>query len=337
MAKGNPFLGLARGSAGDFTYYRMNGEQVFRVRNRHPANPQSDLQLLQRVVMLTAQRAYSMLSPLCDHSFQGKKQGTESQSRFTVLNTAMMRDDLADAIESIVIGRDDGWQTSANYSSKDQLLPQYKGFIISEGTIAPLAVEFEGGKSSVPVGSLAVSTSTTYAQLIDALGVRAGDQLTFVQMTIDDDGTDGYFNGMKYARVILMPDDQDLTHEIFTDGPNDLLTIGSTHANPANQGTIYFSPVSMSGFTRLAFTFRNAALPEISGDSETPAAAAVIVSRKTGDVWLRSTSHLVLRPTTQATGNLEWDHETDYLGDAMDSLRTIESGSALYLNQADNG
>jgi len=338
MAKGNPFLGLARGSAGDFTYYRQNGEQVFRVRNRHPANPQTDLQLLQRVVMLTAQRAYSMLSPICDHSFQGRRKGTYSQARFTELNTAMMRNRLAEAIEAITIGSDVAWQTEANYSGKDSMLPEYMPFVVSEGTIAPLTVNWVSGRCVIPVGSLAVTPQTTYADLIGALGLNPGDQLTFIQMTIDDTDTVGTFNGIKIARVILSPYDGDFSVPIFDESAGGILMIESDQANLANEGVVYFDAVSLEGSNRgLVFSFRDANAAEPNSVADAPAAAAVIVSRQTGDVWQRSTQSLVLRPFTVGTGNLTWDHETDYIGDAMESYKIKQSGSTLYLNQADSG
>lgn len=338
MAKGNPFLGLARGSAGDFTYYRQNGEQVFRVRNRHPANPQTDLQLLQRVVMLTAQRAYSMLSPICDHSFQGRRKGTYSQARFTELNTAMMRSRLANAIEAIVIGSDYAWQTEANYSSKDSMLPEYMPFVISEGTIAPMALNWVTGRSVIPVGETAISSASTYAQVVAALGVQPGDQLTFIQMTIDDTDTVGQFNGIKIARVILAPNDGDMTHAMFTvDAEDGMLVVDPTNANPANNGVVYFRPHLVDEDNGLQFTFVNSSAGEPGDVADAPAAAAVIVSRQSGDVWQRSTQSLVLRPFTVGEGNLNWDHETDYIGDAMESYKIKQAGSTLYLNQAESG
>lgn len=337
MAKGNPFLGMARGSAGDFTYYRQGGEQVFRARNRHPSNPQTDLQLLQRVVMLTSQRAYSMLQGICDHSFQGRKAGTPNQSRFTELNNAMMRNRLANAIEAITVGSDEVWQTEANYSSKSSILPEYMPYIISEGTLAPLPVEWQEGKCVISVGQHEISATSTYQQLVDALGVQAGDQLTFVQLSIDDTDTVGQFNGFTVARLILMPADGDMSHNIFTtDAQTSMLTVDTTNANPANDGSVYFKALEDDGDYNLRFSFVNSSSNEVSSSPLSPAATAVIVSRQSGDVWQRSTQSLVLRPFTVGSGNLEWDHETDYIGDAMESFKKKQAGSTLYLNQAED-
>lgn len=336
MAKGNPFIGMARGSAGDFTFYRSFGEQVFRARNRHPANPQTDLQLLQRVIMLTTQRAYSLLSPLADHSFAGRKPGTMSQARFTELNNAMLRNGLAEVIEDIVIGADTGWQTSNNYNGKSSVFPAMMPFILSEGTIAPVSYRWADGFSCLPVGSLAITSDTSYEELVDALGVEPGDQLTFVQVYCDDSTDSAYFTGIRYSRVILAPGGEgDMSDSVFAASSNGALIVNPEYANPRNMGSVYFSDHSLGTDSHsLAFSFVDSTAAETSSVADSPAGCAVIVSRLSGDVWQRSNSWIEMRPYTIGTGNLHYDHGTAYLGDAMESFRTRSAGSTRYLNQA---
>lgn len=336
MAKGNPFIGMARGSAGDFTFYRSFGEQVFRARNRHPSNPQTDLQLLQRVIMLTTQRAYSLLSPLADHSFAGRKPGTMSQARFTELNNAMLRNGLAEAIEDIITGEDTGWPTMANYNGKSSVFPAMMPFILSEGTIAPVSYQWHEGFSCLPTGALALTSDTTYQELVDALGVAPGDQLTFVQLACDDTKPESYFTGIKFARVILAPGgEEDMDVSVFRASLNGALIVDPVHANRRNMGDVYFSDHSVgTDLHSLAFSFVDSTAAEASNVADAPAGCAVIVSRLSGDVWQRSNSSIAMRPYTIGTGNLRNDHGTAYLGDAMESFRTNSAGSARYLNQA---
>lgn len=338
MAKGNPFIGMARGSAGDFTFYRSFGEQVFRARNRHPANPQTDLQLLQRVIMLTTQRAYSLLSPLADHSFAGRKPGTMSQARFTELNNAMLRNGLAQTIEDIITGEDTGWPTMANYNGKSSVFPAMMPFVLSEGTIAPVSYQWHEGFSCLPTGALALTSDTSYQELVDALGVAPGDQLTFVQLVCDDTKPESYFTGIKFARVILAPGfniSMDMDVNIFATSANGALIIDPEHANPRNMGSVFFSDHSVgTDLHSLAFSFVDSKAAEASNVADAPAGCAVIVSRQSGDVWQRSNSSIAMRAYTIGTGNLKNDHGTAYLGDAMESFRTSSAGSTRYLNQA---
>lgn len=340
MAKGNPFLGMARGSAGDFTYYRMNGEQVFRARNRHPSNPQTSLQLLQRVIMLTVQRAYSILSPLCDHAFQGRPEGTPNQSRFTALNTARLRgrDDIVDLIESYASGKYDVAPTMANFSSKYSLLPEMNDYVISEGTLPRVGASWNAGRSSIlskRLEGVVVSAGVTYADFAFSFGLQPGDQLTFIQLTCDDSTASGTFNGINYARVIVSPNDGDMTKTMFEEDDTGIFIIDEANANPANVGEIFFTNETVGGKLAAGFSFESATAAEASGTAQSPAACAVILSRRSGDVWQRSPEILALRPFTVGTGNLQNDHEVDYIGDAMDSFLT-EKSSTLYLNQAEN-
>lgn len=328
MGKGNLFLGFGRGSVGDITYYRAYGEQVFRGRNRHPANPQTTLQLLQRVVMLTAQHAYSFMSAICDHSFQGRAVGTMSQARFTALNIAKMRQGLASAIEEIITGADPTWYGESNYAAKGSFLPEFMPYVISEGSIQPLVQGWSSGSMTVTPGPLGVDENMSYEDFCESFGLQRGDQLTFLQLTIDDSDVTGQFNGFRFARVILEPaTDASWAQPMFA-GSGTFKPIANP--NVANEGEIFFDA---SG-DALKFSFATDGV-EAAGAEFSPAAFAVIVSRRVGDVWQRSTNSLALRPYTVGTGNLTYDHAADFLGDAIDSFK-IKSGSALYLNQAEN-
>ncbi len=60
MAHGNMLLGYARGSVGDVTFTRTNGNQVARARNRRPKNPRSNSQMMQRSLFASAVKMYQL-------------------------------------------------------------------------------------------------------------------------------------------------------------------------------------------------------------------------------------------------------------------------------------
>lgn len=332
MGKGNLFLGFGRGSVGDITYYRAYGEQVFRGRNRHPANPQTTLQLLQRVVMLTVQHAYSFMSSICDHAFQGRPVGTMSQSRFTQLNVAKMRADLGDAIEQIITGIVTDWPTLSNYAAKGSFLPEFMPYIVSEGSIQSIAKSWNAGKMMILDDPDTLSNTSTYEEFAAALGLQRGDQLTFLSLTIDDTDTSGQFNGFKFARIVLEPSTESgWSQAMFTAAPGGVGYYTVANPNAANEGDVFFG----FGENGVNFSFGDPSGIEPASVAEATGAFAVIISRRVGDVWQRSTETLLLRPFTVGTGNLQWDHAVDFLGDAIESFK-IKAGSALYLNQADN-
>lgn len=317
MSKGNLFLGFARGKVGDVVFSRQSGEQVARARNRSPKNPQSPLQMLQRVVLKTNSTAYSMLQPICNHSFQGRQEGTANQSRFSEINIAAMRRQLRDVINS---GDPEEilQSTEYNFAGKYSSLAQFRSYVISEGTLPILSYDLGSNEGGLTFNG--ISATTTYAQVVAALGLQQGDQLTFVGLTIDDraNAETSEFNGLKYARVILEPSDGDMSKPILLAGEGSSYSVNLP--NEKNDGDVTF----FLGTDKLLITFDGTS----SASANTLAGFAVIVSRLSGGVWSRSTQSLAL------DSNLTQDHNIGYLYDAIYSFLTAQN-SSLYLNQAE--
>ena len=328
MSKGNLFLGFGRGKVGDVVFSRVDGEQVARARNRSPRNPQTALQLLQRVVMKTTSSAFSLMQEITNHSFQGFDGVTMNQSQFTKLNVEKFRAQLAEIINSGEAS-DILASTESNFSPKGVNLVSINPYIVSSGTIGrvPCAIV----DNSTNFGAALCFTTvpfqnnvTSYQDVINALGLRRGDQLTVLCLTCDDtaEGASSYFNGFKYSRFILEPSDGDLSHLI-----ND-----QAYWNVKNQD-VDIAQVPVGGNPILSIMPRG--ITTSNGASDSLVAGTIIVSRLSGDVWQRSDAELVLRPWTVGTDwHLEQDHGENLLGDAIQSFMVVQN-SGLYLNQSD--
>lgn len=330
MAKDNLFLGMARGSVGDVTFSRLNGVQVSRARNRAPKNPQSALQLVQRVCLKTVAQAYSLMQELCDHSFQGLMEGTPNQSRFMKVNLADLRQKLADEINSgdaVIISSSE----KTNYAAKDTSLPVINDYIVSEGTLSPLPLVTTGTGDIELAFTSGFDHLPTYADVIEGLGLQRGDQLTIVVLTTDDTEAGalsrGCFTGFKYARVILEPAGGDLTVPFTTgNGVND--------PNPRNEGVPVVRPVqSGTGINYTGFSLSVSGATELPNKTNSQVGGTVILSRLTGNIWQRSTQRLILADTSIMGGIKDFDVWP--LGDAVMSF-VSEANSSLYLNQAEN-
>lgn len=332
MAKDNLFLGFARGKVGSVVFYRAKGVQVTRALNAAPTNPQTALQLLQRVCFKSSSVAYSLFQEICNHSFEGVDPGTPSQSRFSERNIALMRAQLADEINS---GDEEEILTSqqANFDAKDDTMPPFRPFVMSEGhapevpyTIVPVSV----GEASLGLpGSW--GETPTYDDVVNVLGLQRGDQLTFLFLSVDDT-TDSYvYNGFHYARVILEPANGDFTTPFFSDG-----YVNSPNAR--NRGLLGVQSVSIDSDKFLCFsasTRDKVIIDNIAGFANSMAAVGVIVSRQVGGSWLRSNCKLLCRSdVVSVEGHLVNDHSTGYLADAIASYRTAGAVSTLYLNQS---
>lgn len=331
MAKDNIFLGFGRGKIGDIVMYRANGTQVTRARNRSPKNPQTPLQLLQRVILKTSAGAYSMLQEITNHSFQGLAEGTPSQSRFTELNVKYFRTLLKDEIESGVAEEILSSQKT-NFASKSTSLPEMNPYVVSEGSMGSQMVQFVGGLFSlmfvVPQAG-ATATTLTYQQVVDGLGLSRGDQITFLCLSTDDAEGTGKFNGFRYARVILEPSDGDMTSTFFADG-------AINKPNARNEGNISLAFVPAAENVAAHLTFSIEGIDTSANKVNSVAAATVIASRLVGGTWQRSKQSLVMRPdTVSVAGHLQWEWGIDYLADAIASYMAMTE-SSLYLNQAEN-
>lgn len=334
MSKDNLFLGFARGSVGDVTFTRVNGVQVARARNRSPRNPKTPIQLLQRVCMKTAALGYSLLQDICNHSFQGRAEGTECQSRFTTLNVAQLRSNLQDLIDS---GDPEQilYATVTNYAKKSSTLAEFMPYIVSEGTLPTMRTLDLGGYVTLDLGTSLMDKDVdtiTYQDVVDALGLQQGDQLTFMWLSIDDlhnaSPTVSQFNGFRYARVILEPNDGDMSSQFIDHG-------AIVKPNVRNEGEGTFIIQKFAGENMMGITTISPAFSMLAGAVNTLAGGTVIASRMSGGVWQRSTQSLYLRSDeVSADHPLTWSHHEDYLGEAIDSYLTNDT-SSLYLNQAE--
>lgn len=314
------FLGYARGKVGDVVFTRADGEQVTRARNRSPKNPKTARQAVQRSILKTVSQAYAVLAPICDHSFEGLQQGTPNQSRFSALNIAKLRDLV---LANVIMSDPDEILTSElwNFAARDILYPVINPYIVSSGSIPSITYSF-GTNDRPTIAIPGLTSSSSYQDVVDALGLERGDQLTFLWTYARDneDGWDGLIAGFEYSRIILEPSNGNMG-EVFVDDMSGLP--GSP--NEANQGRIYLG--ADTGVLTFSPTQAGA---EAAGSRQVISGCAVIVSRHFGSMWRRSSQSLIVRT------DLDLPYNSRYLGDAALSFMETEAGSSLYLNQAEN-
>lgn len=178
MAKGNMFQGMARGKVGDVVFSRTNGEQISRVRNRHPNNPRTNKQMFQRAVMATVMQAYSAGKEIFDHAFQGKAVGAESQRVFLSKNAKLLRGQIASELAAGTTALN----CNAAVVAPGAITPVPNEYMISEGTYPQtLFVQSdETNDYSLP----AALTNETVAQYASRNGMVPGDIYTFVMFVI---------------------------------------------------------------------------------------------------------------------------------------------------------
>jgi len=310
MAKGNMLLGQARGKVGDLVFSRNNGKQVIKARSEVVRNPQTTSQTLQRILLNTISQAYSVMLPICDHSFEGVKVGQDTMSEFMKQNLNRIRARVTN-LKNTTGGLTGFYSVSPigykgiainNYILATGKLPQIKvsGLELSTANAEVAQVEIPGAPDEL-----------TYASLINAFGLQRGDQLTFCQLTYNA-GEDIRFD---YSRVILAPVDED---GIAYSTDVALIADGAINMpSERNEGN----------FARLSYTDGVLSFAVAGG---VPVGACVIVSRQADNgEWERSNSVMFVTSTPAAYG--QWS-----LLDAIDLFYTggMDLGSDYYLNNS---
>lgn len=313
MSKGNMLLGQARGSVGDLTFFRRNGEQITRAKVTQVANPRTTAQLIQRMIFATAAAAYSRLKSICDHSFEGVQYGSPSQARFMSLNLDRLRayyptsssQDPQPLISQIA------------YAAKGDAAYSGQGLIISRGSLPEVAVQTTGeSKIFAGFGLVTLSPASTIAQVLAALNAVPGDQITIVAM--DEVGAGGAFSPViKKSRYVV---DVNATTEQL-----------AVAWDPTGAAAAFDQVKTKVSDAQLVISGADTYLNVVCANDATPVAAAIILSRQeTGGKWLRSNAVLVNTTDEGAwypagTALPTWE----YAGTAIDTEND------RYLNNAD--
>lgn len=174
MAKGNLFLGMGRGSIGDVTFYRADGQQLSRVRNRRPKNPKTEAQLYQRAIMATVVKAYQAGKAIFDHSFEGFSVGAQCQRQFMSLNAKMLRQLVATDINTPIATN----SQKARVVAPGVSVPVANPFIISRGSYQQNLFRYIANSYAYVMPDL--EDAETVAEYANRVGLVAGDIYTFV-------------------------------------------------------------------------------------------------------------------------------------------------------------
>lgn len=221
MARGNLFLGMGRGSIGDVTFYRADGKQLSRVRNRNPRNPKTQAQLYQRAIMATVVKAYQAGKAIFDHAFQGYGTGAPCQRQFMSLNAKMLRQLVATDINTPLPHN----QQKARVVAPGVSVPVANPFIISRGSYQQSFWSYNVTQKGYFLP--APTQRETVSEYVARVGLIANDIFTFVafaeleqiayQSPVSDDALSmlNYCN-FGYVRMIVksgLSDDSDELEE----------------------------------------------------------------------------------------------------------------------------
>lgn len=265
MAKGNMLLGYARGKVGDLVFTRRNGEQVTRPRVRVVNNPKTVGQMIQRMIFASVIAAYSRMKSICDHSFEGVKYGADSQAMFMSENLKRLR----------AYYPKDQDPTNKPIDTMAFVLPNDiamagAGLIIARGSIPAPEAKTDANGVLQGFGSGA-DDEHTIGSVLEGLGAMPGDQLTACALRSVGNGY--VFTKSRYV-VRADATDNELSDPWDASGSSTVFDLDKTEVT-GNAEIIV-------GDTSLANPIK------VSNLKDDVVAAAIIISRKDGEKWLRS-------------------------------------------------
>ena len=305
MATGNLFQGLGKGSIGDVVFYRNNGKQVSRVRNRQVKNPKTSAQMAQRTIMQNVSQAYSAMKEIVDHSRQGISYGAKTMAAFMKDNLNVAR--LAAA---------SGGEIAASWVNRGTQVPPVLPLMMSRGTLEPQTGKFdisyiglsESGFHALTSKQLFPldTTSTADVQLradtfLSAMGLSKGDMLTICFVVADSPYNFGEDNSTLKTRFVFGRikiktdfDQEELTKPILESGVIDYE--GSHLVNQYGEGSSDLSLIEIgqqkAGNDQLRLIIYPNGATNDSG--VVILAACVIKSTKDGASYLRSSESMIL-------------------------------------------
>lgn len=306
-----------KGKLGNIVGYKgRDGRRLARIRQTEVKNPKTEGQVIQRMILATAAKAYSRMKGIVDHSFQGVQYGGVSQSYFLkramddirtwVSKTIDISGEFPKELRNPLLYRGLALPTDAHQSGV--------GLLISEGTIPSVPAVLSTEEGSDPVVShfgASISGETfTIQQVMTALGAVRGDQITCV----------GLFNGQFFVSRYVI--NADATESDLSANWTGAFNLSAFDQVKSLDGGIGIYP-GVSGVYVRQVTLPAGA--EIGLD-----AAAIIISRKVGDVWERSTQRLVWVLDAGDYSDTQW-----IAAEWMEGTAPINTVNPRYLNQAE--
>lgn len=246
MAKGNLFLGLGRGSVGDVTLYRKNGEQISRVRVRKVSNPSSQGQLLQRAVTATVAQAYAAGRAIFDHSFQGRKVGSANQNIFMARNMSLLRARIVSELDALTPAA----EGAVAVVQRGAVYPVANAYRVSEGTLSQdlftVAPSSEPAKLAATLP--AAGSAATLADYCAANSIQADDIYTIVAFGVRQNSgwsasaperfRTHYSTGFGFIRLMVKPSALVSTVAMSSATYGDLFEMNYEGATPLPESTL---------------------------------------------------------------------------------------------------
>ena len=270
-----------KGKLGNIVGYKgRDGKRLARIRQTEVKNPKTDGQIIQRMILATASKAYGRMKSIVDHSWQGISYGGVSQSYFLKKAMERIRKFVADSMAAFPSSITDPLQW-VGLARPDRLAEAGYGLQISEGTIPSVSANYaqngEGEDADTVFDHFGNVISGTGAEaepsvlaVMSSIGAAKGDQISAIALL--DNGE------FKYSRYVINGEATDEELNEAWDGTLD--------------GAAFDENKSLMGGVQITAVGGKVMVKPVS-NNRTAKAVAIILSRKDGNTWQRSTQYLM--------------------------------------------
>jgi len=306
-----------RKRVGQVVYRNRGGVNIASARPASVKNPRTEAQMKQRMIFTTVQSAYKKMREIVDHSQEGVTYGAKTMASFMKMNLIELR---------------------KNYSNVDVAAFNLKG---NTNVVAPYPFKIATGSLAfdqkiTSIGENAVFTSfspgsatlatLTYAQLLAILGVKKGDQLTFILVAGNynkvignnsyEQFSENYFHPI---RVVFSLTADDSALAFTADG-----VLSDAICDQEKSSFFYHDlKFGLAPNSKYIFFTNSAFGVYAEGHGWLCYGAAIILSRMVGSSWSRSDTNLFVIDIPQQT----WKP-------AESVLESYNPASNYYLNNA---
>lgn len=295
------FVGDISGSVGKVSFRKRGQENIVSQKITKVTNPRTYAQQVQRMKMNTVVKAFTMLSQICDHSFENCANKISNRARFIKKN-----------INYLETNKEDGLPINYLFCPKGE---QYKyvpdEFYISEGSIVnPVALIFSPFEAvamlSINKKVIECSSNITVQEFHDIFNIQIGCQITVVTVA----SISASENTVHLSRYIFTA--ESANSKIFTNE-------GKINISSLNENSIIDELASIAMYTEE--NVNNIAIAK----NVNLISAGIILSEKENGKWKYSTTRLctLIVPSDIPTFSL-----TQY------ALPTFSPSKEPYLNNA---
>lgn len=277
------------GKVGNVVFRKAGKQNIVSQRPANVKNPRTDMQQRQRAYIKTVSSAYSVLKPICDHSFEGVAYGADSMNFFKK--------------ENYKIVSKAGRAVLKNSSNVVVDAP----FLLSKGSIVWNKSFSSGGQIADITGYMSKNNiesieQITFAQLLDALNIKKGDQITVINAsTLDQEyvapnGARQYACGFYYSRYILEGGNENTKAFVLSSPDSEEYILNASILGVESE----IDANAILGATS------SGQIVIMNEDYASPEMFSAIISRRYTDKWLRSTETLYTLDSAMTGNRIEY-------------------------------